>query len=510
MESDRRSFVNTKLEKKLDIVYSTIETAERYDHANHVLGFDQQTICPAMAMEEQGETMAFLSNQAFRLLKSRRFVEAAEALYENRKDLGKKERVLVEGLHRDYLRKKNVSAAMDRKFALVVNKAFVDWLDAKTNADFSLFAPSLEKVRQVNLKQVALTENAMPVRYDNLLGLYERGMTSRDLDRCFDACKECLIPLLKKIQKSKKKIRTDFLSRPVPEESQRKMAEYLLEVIGFDFSRGAFATSEHPFTDGLAKDDVRVTTHYYGNMFCSNMFSIIHEGGHALFEQNQPAEDFAAHITGYKTLGQHESVSRFYENRIGRSFAFIRLIFKKTKELFPNALAGVSERQFYEAVNVVSPSLVRTEADEFTYTFHIIIRYEIERMLVDGKIDVKDLPGIWNDRYEEYLGVRPSDDREGVLQDVHWASGFGYFPTYALGNFYGAMYYNRMNDEFDVESAVLHGDFERINDWMKENVWKEANCLDAKTWIRKITGREFTASDFLEYIEKKYGTLYGV
>lgn len=223
---------------------------------------------------------------------------------------------------------------MDRKFALVFNKAFVDWLEAKKKADFSLFAESLEKVRRVNLKQVALSENAKPVLYDNLLGLYERGMTSRDLDSCFDACKECLIPLLRKIRKSKKKIRTDFLSRPVSDESQRKMAKYLLDVIGFDFSRGAFTTSEHPFTDGLARDDARVTTHYYADMFSSNMFSIIHEGGHALFEQNQPAEDFAFHITGYKTLGQHESVSRFYENRIGRSQAFIRLIFKRRKNFF--------------------------------------------------------------------------------------------------------------------------------------------------------------------------------
>ena len=502
--------MNSILEKDLDIVRSTLEAAERYDHACRVLGYDQQTICPVKAMENQGETIAFLSNQAFRLTKSKKFIAAAEFLYENRKLLKKKERVLAEGLHRDYLRKKNVSAALDKKFSLVFNKAFVDWLDAKKNSDFSLFAKSLENVLRVNWKQVALTENAKPEPYDNLLELYERGITGKDLDKCFDACKECLVPMLRKIQKSKKKIRTDFLSLSVSEESQKKMAKYLLEVIGFDFSRGAFTTSEHPFTDGLAKDDVRVTTHYYGNMFYSNMFSIIHEGGHALFEQNQPMEDFIAHITGYKTLGQHESVSRFYENRIGRSKPFIHLIFKKTRELFPEVFCGVSERQFYEAMNTVSPSLIRTEADEFTYTFHIIIRYEIERMLVNGKVDVKNLPEIWNDKYEEYLGIRPSNDREGVLQDVHWASGFGYFPTYALGNFYGAMYYNKMSEELDVENAILCGKFEQINSWMKENVWKEANHLDAKTWIKKITGRKFTANDFLDYLEKKYGELYGV
>lgn len=502
--------MNTDIEKKLEIVHSILEEAERYEHACRIIGYDQQTICPSEALEAQGETAAFLSNRAFLLTKSKKFIDAAESLYENRGSLGKRERVLVEGLHRDYLRKKNVSAALDREFSRTFNKAFVDWLEAKGKSDFSLFAGSLEKVRQVNLKQIALMENAKTDPYDNLLELYERGMTSKDLDKCFDACKERLVPMLRKIRQSKKKIRSDFLSRPVPESAERKMAEYLLKTIGFDFSRGAFTVSEHPFTDCLAKDDVRVTTHYYGNMFYSNMFSIIHEGGHALFEQNQPKEDFLAHIAGCKTLGQHESVSRFYENRIGRSKAFIHLIFKKSREIFPTVFDGVTEKQFYEAMNMVTPSLVRTEADEFTYTFHIIIRYEIERMLVNEKIDVRDLPKIWNDKYEEYLGVRPSNDREGVLQDVHWTSGFGYFPTYALGNMYNAMYYNRMCGELDVEALILSGDFAQINNWMKENVWKEANLLDAKSWIRKITGRNFTADDFLDYIEKKYGELYGV
>lgn len=498
------------MEKNLATVHSILDEVERYEHACRIIGFDQQTICPSAALEAQGETAAFLSNRSFSLTKSKKFVAAAESLYESRGSLGKRERVLVEGLHRDYLRKKNVSAALDRKFSQTFNKAFVDWLGAKEKSDFSLFADSLKKVRRVNLKQIALMENAKADPYDNLLEVYERGMTSKDLDRCFEACKECLVPMLRKILRSKKKIRSDFLSRPVPESAQREMAEYLLKTIGFDFSRGAFSTSEHPFTDCLDRDDVRVTTHYYGNMFYSNMFSIIHEGGHALFEQNQPKEDFRAHIAGYKTLGQHESVSRFYENRIGRSKAFIHLVFKKSRELFPMVFEGVTERQFYEAMNMVTPSLVRTEADEFTYTFHIIIRYEIERMLVNGKIDVKALPEIWNDKYEEYLGVRPSNDREGVLQDVHWTSGFGYFPTYALGNMYNAMYYNRMRGELDVENAILTGDFAQINDWMKENVWKEANMLDAKSWIAKITGRKFTAVDFLDYIEKKYGELYGV
>ena len=238
------------------------------------------------------------------------------------------------------------------------------------------------------------------------------------------------------------------------------------------------------------------------------MYSTIHEGGHALFDQNQPREHWNHNITGGKTMGQHESTSRFYENIIGRSEAFIHLVFPKIKEIFGEVLADVSEREFYEAVNCVSPSCIRTEADEFTYIFHIMIRYEIEKAIVAGEVSIEDLPKIWNDKYEEYLGIRPANDAAGVLQDVHWTSGFGYFPTYALGNMYNAMYSNRMREEFDLNAAVAAGDFEKINGWMKEHVWKKADILAPADWIRDITGRELTPDDFLDYLEDKYSKLY--
>lgn len=502
--------MKSSIEQNLKTVDEVLSEVEKLQHACRVLGFDQQTICPPAAMEAQGETAAYLSNRAFRLCKSRKFIAAFESLFDCFRDLSEEQRILVEGLHRDYLRTRNVSPALDREFSLIFNKAFVDWTVAKKNADFGLFSKSLREVQRANLKQVALMDSALPNAYDNLLGLYERGMTVKDLDRCFAVCKERLIPLLKKIRNSKRKVRTDFLSRKASEDLQRRVARYLLETIGFDFERGSFSTSEHPFTEGLAKDDARVTTHFYEKLFCSNIYSIIHEGGHALFEQNQPAEDFRFHLQNFKTLGQHESVSRFYENRIGRSEAFVHLIFPELKKFLPAVLKDVSEREFYEAVNIVEPSLIRTEADEFTYTFHIIIRYEIEKMIVNEKADINSLPEIWNDLYEKYLGIRPANDREGILQDVHWCSGFGYFPTYALGNMYGAMYYNTMNAEFDVEGAIFKGDFVQINLWMKEHVWKDANRLDAKSWIKKITGRSFTPNDYLDYLEKKYGELYSV
>jgi carboxypeptidase Taq len=209
-------------------------------------------------------------------------------------------------------------------------------------------------------------------------------------------------------------------------------------------------------------------------------------------------------------MGQHESVSRFYENIIGRSEAFVHLIYPVLRELMPDTMSDVTERELYEALNVVQPSLVRTEADEFTYTFHVIIRYEIEKEMVNGDLDLKRLPEIWNEKYREYLGVVPENDRDGVLQDMHWSSGFGYFPTYALGNMYNAMYYNRMQQDFDVMQAVSSGDMARILDWMKANVFAKADRMDPKPWIHEITGRDFTPDDFIDYLEKKYGDLYGL
>ena len=500
--------------KALDTVREVLALQAKYQHACNVLNYDMETICPEQGMEAQGEVASFLSNEAFKLQKDEKFIEAAETLYANREELDEFDRVQAVQLHRDYLRTKNITPEKQMEFSLVYNKAFVDWTAARKASDFSLFADSLEAVDKVGKESIALREEDPEEKgysvFDKMLNDYERGMISSRLDETFERCKEVLVPLLQKIMKSGKTIRTDFLSREVTDEQQKRMSDYLLELMGFDFKRGAYTTSEHPFTSGMARDDIRVTTHYYPTMFLSSMYSIIHEGGHALFEQLQPGENYDHFIEYYKTLGMHESVSRFYENRIGRSRAFVHLIYPKVCEIFPQVMGDVSEEELYLALNLVEPSLIRTEADEFTYTLHIIIRYEIEKEIVAGTLPVRDVQRRWNEKYKEYLGIEPSNDREGVLQDVHWTSGFGYFPTYAIGNMYNAMYYNRMKNEIDVEGAIEKGDFATVNNWMKENVFKKADRLAPGEWIKDITGREFTPEDFLTYITEKYSEIYGL
>ena len=501
---------NTTLEQKLQHVKQTLALAEKYDHAVNVLSYDQETICPIDAMEEQGEVWAFLNNQSYKLTKDPAFIEAAEYLYEHRSELEELDRVMAEQLHRNYLQSKNVTPELQHEFMLTFNRAFVNWSKARETGDYSLFAPSLKEVADTNRRMIELrgADAAGKTAYDSLLDDYERGMTSDVLDEVFGACKERLIPLRERSKKSPKKIRTDFLSRRVEDEQQAKMVKWLLTQMGFNFNRGAFTTSEHPFTAGMGRFDTRITTHYYPTRFLSSMYSTIHEGGHALFDQNQPQENHDHFIISGKTLGMHESVSRFYENRIGRSEAFVHFAYPKVCELLPQVMSDVSEREFYEAVNAVKPSLIRTEADEFTYTFHIIIRYEIEKALFAGEIKVEDIPALWNKKYQEYLGVCPSSDREGALQDVHWTSGFGYFPTYAIGNFYNAMYYNRLKEEVDVNAVIREGNFAPLNSWMIGHVFNKADKLSPKEWIKDITGREFTPADFLDYLEAKYSELY--
>ena len=503
---------NETLTQNLQHVKKVLTRAEQYDHAVNVLSYDQETICPPDAMEEQGEVWALLNNLSYKLIKDPAFIEAAEYLYEHRGELEEFDRVMAEQLHRNYVQTKNITPELQHEFMLTFNRAFVNWSKAREAGDYSLFAPSLKEVADTNRRMIELRgeDAAGKTAYDTLLDDYERGMTSEVLDEAFGACKERLIPLLEKIQKSPRKIRTDFLTRRADEEQQAKMTKWLLTQMRFNFARGAFTTSEHPFTASMGRFDTRITTHYYPNQFLAAMYSTIHEGGHALFDQNQPQENHDHFIIGGKTLGMHESVSRFYENRIGRSEAFVRFAYPKICEFFPEVMEGVTAEEFYLAVNAVKPSLIRTEADEFTYTFHIIIRYEIEKALFAGEIKVEDIPALWNRKYQEYLGVSPTSDRNGALQDVHWTSGFGYFPTYAIGNFYNAMYYNRMKQEVAVEEAIREGNFEPVNSWMIGHVFAKADRLSPKEWIRDITGREFTPTDFLDYLEEKYSEIYGL
>jgi len=390
------------------------------------------------------------------------------------------------------------------------------WKKAKAAKDFLKFKPELEKL--FNLKKQAaeilmqVKETATP--YDALIDIFEPKMTSESISKVFKELREGLISLLRKCEASPKQPDTSILKRGVPIETQKKIGKTLAEFIGYDIksakSGGRMDETEHPFTTGYY-DDVRITTHYYKNRFASSIFSILHEGGHALYEQNLKKEWMFQPVGDACSMGFHESQSRFVENIMGRSREFWTYFLPKLKKLTGKALSDVDLDDFVHAINHVKPSKIRVEADEVTYGLHVIIRFNLERDLFADKITIDELPQIWNQSYRQYLGVDVEDDSEGVMQDTHWASGlYGYFPTYALGNIYSGQILARMEKELqDWRGQISRGDFRKVKHWLVKNVHSIGNLYSPADLIKQITGRELTVDPYLSYLHKKYSGLYG-
>ena len=496
------------MNENLKKLYKKLELIRKYDHALGIIYFDFETSVPKNAMERESEIASFFSNERFKIENSKSFKELVVKLHDEIDTLDYLDQVLVKDLYEDYLKTKNITPKFELMMSKIYDKAYIDWLKAKEKKNYKAFVSSFKKVIDISKKAIDLREVKLDNLYDIMLNDCEKGVLQEELDIFFNDLKKGLIDLLNKIKNSNKKIRDDFLSRKVPIYKQEAFSKYLLELNGYDFNRGFLTTTEHPFTTSIDYDDARVTTHYYEDMVLSNIFSVVHEGGHAIFMQNEPREDYKHYINDNITNGMHESVSRFFENVIGRSKAYIHLIYPKFIETF-DEFKDVTEEELYEAVNIVTPSLIRTEADEVTYGLHIVIRYEMEKKLVSGELRVEDAAKEWKRLYKEYLGVEPKNDKEGILQDVHWASGFGYFPSYAIGNAYNAMYLKEFKKQHNFDELVEKGDFKTIINWLKDNVFKDANHFEPKEWIKSITGRELTAKDFLEYLNDKYSKIYG-
>jgi carboxypeptidase Taq len=347
--------------------------------------------------------------------------------------------------------------------------------------------------------------------YNLYIGDFEDGMTVDQLDVFFAELKARIVPLLSKIAAKNKQIETSFLFEHYPVNLQDELSRDVLKMIGFDLERGQLKESVHPFTMGVDIDDVRLTTHYYENDFSSAFFSTAHEGGHAIYEQNIDKKLQGTPLATGTSNGIHESQSRIYENNFCRSESFLEFLFPILKEKFEIQLEGVSSQMFYEAINRVEPSLIRVEADELTYSLHIMLRYEIELALISRQISVDELPDVWNEKVKAYLGIVPPDDARGVLQDVHWSEGlFGYFPTYALGSAYAAQLAHYMGREIDIEACLADGDFKPLTKWLNEKVHQYGSLKKPNELIEMITGERLNSKYYCDYLELKYSKLYGL
>ncbi|RLI21832.1 carboxypeptidase M32 [Candidatus Bathyarchaeota archaeon] len=390
------------------------------------------------------------------------------------------------------------------------------WKKAKAAKDFSMFKPELEKLFELIKKaaEILMEVKKTPTPYDALIDIFEPKMTAEMITKIFDGLKAGLTSLIDKCLSSPIKPDTSFLRRRIPIDTQRKIAVELARFIGYDVESkeagGRIDETEHPFTTGYYHD-VRITTHYYEDNWASSFFSVLHEGGHALYEQNLPTEWIYQPVGTACSSGFHESQSRFVENIVGRSREFWIYFLPKLNAITANAFADVDLDTFVRGVNEVKPSKIRVEADEVTYCLHIIIRFEIERDLFAGKLAIEELPQVWNEKYEKYLGVKIENDSEGVMQDTHWASGlFGYFPSYALGNIYSGQLLAKMQKDIpEWKTQLAEGNFKQIKQWLIKNVHSYGNLYDPADLIRIITGEEIDVEHYLRYLNEKYARLYG-
>ena len=479
-----------------------------YNAASSSLFLDAMTVAPRDTAEGRGVALGILAGEEQKLMTGVQTGELLEFLTGCMGELTDLQQRQVKELMRRYEEQKRIPAEEYMEYTMLTNEAGDIWHRAKEASDFSMFRPVLEKLVAMKRKFAGYYDPEKKP-YDALLDRYERGADMEYLDRFFAVIKERLVPLIHAVGEAEQ-VEDSFLHLNYPVETQRQFSDYLMEVMGLDRNHCTIGETEHPFTLEFNNKDVRITTNYCENSVADSMYSVIHEGGHALYELGISDELAYTCLTGGVSMGVHESQSRFYENIIGRSRAFVSAIFPKMQEFFPEQLGNVTAEQMYRAVNKVEPSLIRTEADELTYCLHVLIRYEIEKQLIDGSLEVRDIPEVWNRLYQEYLGVTVPDDRHGCLQDSHWSGGdFGYFPSYALGSAYGAQMLKNMEKEIDVWGAAAKGDLSPVTGWLREKVHQYGSSREPGEIVKNACG-EFEPTVYTDYLTKKYSEIYGL
>lgn len=493
--------------KPYDKLSALLERAAAFQTALVLIEWDNETLAPKEAGEYTARMQGALS-AAYQEIMTGGELRRLLAACGEENGLGLKERAIVREAAEEMEKLSCIPPGEYRDYQELISNSVRIWQQAKEEQDFQVFAPTLKKIICCQKKFAGYRAKEGQKPYDVLLDDYEKGFNMEKLDEFFRMVKSELIPLLHRVMESPVKIEDGFLSGDYPREKQCEFAHYLAEYVGFDFQKGVLAESVHPFTTNLHNHDVRITTHY-GRRLDSSLFSVIHEAGHAVYELGI-GDELTQTLAGQgASMGMHESQSRFFENIIGRRDAFWIPLYGELQKLFPEQLGGVSREQFVRAVNKVQPGLIRTEADELSYSLHVALRYELEKEMMEGDLEPEKLPELWAEKYEEYLGLRPKNDAEGVLQDIHWAQGsFGYFPSYALGNAFAAQMFAYMRTKMDVDGILREGRIGEIRDFLREHIHKYGKLKPALELLKDMTGEDFNPGYYIEYLKEKYGRLY--
>ena len=476
-------------------------------HAQCILNTDGDTAAPKNSWKGRGMALAYLGELTYRQMVNPETGEVLETILQHKNDVSEMVYRQAEEMKEGY---DNLHVLPIEEFIAwqeLTNESSAVWHDAKLKSDWDAFAPYLEKIIAARRRFAALKDPEKPA-YDVLLDQFEKGAVMKDLDPFFQALKTDRAPVIREVAAREKPV-PSFLKGPWPVEKQRVFSEKIMALEGIDPMNCTLGETEHPFTNGANKWDVRITTHYHEDDPFASMFSVIHEGGHALYELNVRDDLQYTCLSGGATMGIHESQSRFYENLIARSRAFCTPLLKIMKDVFPDQMAGVTEDELYSAVNLSKPSLIRTEADELTYSLHVMIRYELEKAMIAGDLKVADIPGEWNRLYKEVLGVDVPDHRRGCLQDSHWSfGGLGYFPSYALGSAYGVQMLRQMEKSFDVWDTVEKGNLGPVTAWLAEKVHQYGSLKKPQEILSGAMGGPLDPSVYTSYLKDKFSELY--
>lgn len=473
--------------------------------------WDNETEAPEAASELTARAIEVLSNEYYETIINKDVKKLLNQLSEE-KNLTDKERAILKDLKKQYESMEPIPPEEYQSYQGLIARAPSIWAKAKAADDYAMFAPTLKEIIDYQKKFIKYRLKAGKKKvhpYNLLLDDYEEGFTMKELDIFFERLKEEIVPLIQEVNAKKDKINKEYNYRDYPVELQKTFNRKLAEHVGFDFDRGVIKESVHPFTTNLHNKDVRITTAYRQHNLESALFSTIHESGHALYEMHI-ADELTATPAGTGTsMGMHEGQSRLFENNLGRSRAFWVPLFQNLKDTFPEQLADIDLDTFILGINKSSPSLIRTEADELTYSLHIIIRYEIEKMIFEKDVDINQLPKIWSKKYEEYLGVKPEKDSEGILQDIHWACGnFGYFPSYALGTAIAAQIYAHLKQVMPLDKHLKAGNFQPINDYLKEHIHRFGKTKTTNEILKDMMGEDFNPQYYIDYLKEKFEELY--
>ena len=499
------------MSNKLEELQAYLHKMNQYERVVTLLYWDMRTTAPKNGFEGHADALTHFSTEQFQMSTSEELGILLDDLakpeeFEQLDDMWK---FVVKRMKRDMDRNKRIPKDVFERSVKAQAESANAWEEAKNASDYSIFAPHLKNMIEITKEIAAYTDPGKDV-YDALLDQYEEGMDSATIDRLFGDLKKELIPLVQSILAAEQPDDSKFAGK-YDINAQREVQKMLLDYIGFSWESGAVGETEHPFTLNFSSKDVRVTNHYYEDMPISAIFSAIHEGGHAIFEQNvNPAFDgTVAGSCGY--MGVHESQSRFYENILGRNKNFWIPIYDKLGELL-SQFKEITLDEFYREINHVRNSFIRTEADELTYCFHIIIRYEIEKAIFRENVGVEELPELWNQKMQEYLQITPANDAEGILQDMHWSDGsFGYFPSYLLGSIYDGMFLDTLQEELGAVDTILkEGRIKEITKWLNEKIHQYGTTRTPKEVIKNVCGKEVSAEPIIRYFKEKYAEVYSL